>query len=716
MEKETTDRDNFITQGTVYSTFRVIALVAIILSGLFLRFEHLDAWRQDPSKAVYLKQPLMTTFDGYYYLRYARDLVEGTYDRIDSLRLTPQKTLRPSPPPLLSIVTAVIMKIMSASPGWVAGFLPAMIGIFLVFPVFLIGKAIGGQVTGLFAAFVGVCSPMYVARTGFGRYDTDCGNVTFTMFAVYFSMMIFKNRGPERILYILAYILNFLLFFLWWDTAPQVTITVCIVPLVLAFAFLSKTKKSDLKYLVFAGLFVFFLITAWKGVSYWQSFPKSLTGIIDYVTRVEKGSFPAVGITVSEQSHLSFYDIIDQTSGSFLLFFVSITGTVILFYRNFRIAGLLIMPLLLGGISFFFGRRFSIFLAPILGVGSGYLLQVLINKAQYLESNRYSIAMKRKLKPSTIISVLFVVLLIAPLINANLNRKQYPSEPSFMVEGMEIIREKTPQDSIIWNWWDHGHAMMYWSRRPTISDGASHGGELSLINAFPLATYDFRQAANWMHFYVSRGRAGFRTIYNRVGNVGKGLDLIKEIMAAGPLESLEIIAENQFVPANKWLLFFFPPVSERKDIYLFLDSKLTTTAYWWYWLGSWRPDQKKGVHPVYHVFTDVADKGDIISGHPAFYLEKNTGIFTFEGDNIPISQYIFDEKDGWDAIPYNNKGLVFQFNSDFKGGVLCSGNIFQSIFNRLFFFRMTDPIYFRAVHLNQPSFQVWKVNGDIVSE
>lgn len=51
--------------------------------------------------------------DGYYYLRFTQDLLNDTYEPIDSLRTAPETPLRPSPPPLLSVLTAWGSKITS---------------------------------------------------------------------------------------------------------------------------------------------------------------------------------------------------------------------------------------------------------------------------------------------------------------------------------------------------------------------------------------------------------------------------------------------------------------------------------------------------------------------------------------------------------------------------------------------------------------------------
>jgi len=90
----------------------IIAIVVVFLFSFFLRLNNVSFWRSGSfSKVFYYDgKPLLTGWDGYYYARYARELINGEYKKVDDKRNFPEYTKRPSPPPLISIIGAGVVK------------------------------------------------------------------------------------------------------------------------------------------------------------------------------------------------------------------------------------------------------------------------------------------------------------------------------------------------------------------------------------------------------------------------------------------------------------------------------------------------------------------------------------------------------------------------------------------------------------------------------
>ena len=160
------------------TAFTVIAFTAILFLGLFVRVDDFRAWKKSPDICFFDGNPLLGAFDGYYYLRLARDLLDDTYEPKDILRYrsrpgnSPRPFMRPSPPPLISVLAATTSKITGLSLDWVGVFLPVFLGVLLAFPVYGIGRDIGGCSMGLVAACMSLLSPYYVYRSGMGWFDT----------------------------------------------------------------------------------------------------------------------------------------------------------------------------------------------------------------------------------------------------------------------------------------------------------------------------------------------------------------------------------------------------------------------------------------------------------------------------------------------------------------------------------------------------------------
>jgi dolichyl-diphosphooligosaccharide--protein glycosyltransferase len=59
---------------------------------------------------------------------------------------------------------------------------------------------------------------------------------------------------------------------------------------------------------------------------------------------------------------------------------------------------------------------------------------------------------------------------------------------------LRFIKDNTPPESVIWNWWDWGYAVHHFSARAAIADGARHGGPSLYLPAAVYTTADPRFA------------------------------------------------------------------------------------------------------------------------------------------------------------------------------------------------------------------------------
>lgn len=681
------------------------AIGVILALGVFLRIEDLIAWRQQPQMAFYKGTPLLTTFDGYFYARYARELVEGNYKPLDELRYVPQTPARPYPPPLLSLFVAGIVKLTGASVDWVSTFFPAIFAVLLFFPVFLLGRLWGNTFTGLAAGLLSLCSPYYVNRSRLGWLDTDCGNVTFTMLAVYLAIRSVTSEGRRQQWYIAGVLVNFLLYLFWWDQTPYVVVATCLGTLVLSYVCETKLLRRNLFPVVAATLFVVVVMIFLNGASFWLDLVPHLLGHLKYISKATPGDFPNIGVSISEQVKISFEGVVQISAGNWFLFIAAALGTALLFLQS-PLRGLqLLVPMGLGGLTFLYAKRFGIFLAPFLGLGIGHLL--------YWLKEQIAVRTPRLLWKSFYIAACFALPIgIAHLIVINMASTFWPVEPPHLIQGMDVAREKTPPGSVIWAWWDHGYPMLYFSRRGTISDGMYHDGELAMINAFPMATPDYQQSANWMQFYVARGFEGFHLVYKKLGGVAQGQDFIRRVLAAGPEKCLSLLEGNGLEPKERWLAFFFPPPQERRPLYLFLDERLVGTNYWWFWLGSWDVIERDGVHPQFTPFFQVRRSDKILTGNPPFTVHLDQGVFYAQKMTIPLAAIVFRDGDTWQAANYRDVGMIFQYDPSLGLGGLYSPELQDSIFNKLFFMQMADIRYFKPVHLAPGVFQIWEVLGE----
>ncbi|NDY42174.1 hypothetical protein G3N55_04850 [Dissulfurirhabdus thermomarina] len=684
-----------------------LALVFALAVGFAVRIEDYWDWQAQPERALYKGEALLTTFDGYYYLSLTRDLLEGTYAPMNEKRAVPDLVPRPMPPPMLPVVAAGVVKLTGASLNWTGAVLPAVLGLFLAFPLYGLGRYYGGPVMGWTAALVGLLSNYYVYRSSLGWFDTDCLNVTWATAVVYFFLRFGVERGRRRYGYFAGGLAVFAAFLWWWDGTPQVVAAICLVPLVTALAFFYRPERRE--GLVFAGCLAALaaLALAVFGIDLPARIYHAVSAQYHYIAKDTGGAFPNIGVTISEQARPTFMEVVFKTTGSLPAFLLSLAGLGWLFWRRPEESLFLSVPVLLGGLSFLFAKRFLIFLAPVNALGLGYLV--------------YAIWWLRRRWPLTALAAPVLVLFLSyPAFMKGWEKDFWPKEPPHLIAGMEAAGEKTPPRALIWAWWDHGYPMIYWSRRGTMNDGMVHSGERSVYNGLPMATDDPRLSANFMRFYAARGLRGIQRFYEAAGGPAKGFPLLKRVLAAGPEEAGKILADAALRPVQglqgvpDWLAFFFP--AEAPPVYLFLDWRLMKTYYWWYWLGSWDPARRDGYHPKFREFYGIRLDGDVLTGGGGLRADLRKGEAAWSGGwRVRLSQAVVCDTRQARGLRYKDHPKGFSLEAFLPGGfgAVMDLPISVSVFNRLFVRHTYQSRYFRPVILNAPSHQLWEVIGEV---
>ncbi|MCZ7597639.1 MAG: hypothetical protein M5U09_07760 [Gammaproteobacteria bacterium] len=227
----------------------IAALAAVFVFALFLRLDNLVRWQELPHAYFVDDAPMLLNVDGYYYLDLARDLVEGNYKPVDLDRVVPDGRPRPLPPPLLPVLTASVQKLSGASFEWVGVVLPAVVGAFIVLPVFALGYRLGGGVMALVAAFAAAASPHYLQRTTLGWFDTD-GLVVVLPLAIARALMRFaETGGAHRWRYLAAAVVFEMIMLWWWDYGLGPSLAAFLLPFAVA-VFLYPHDRMTRRWLV----------------------------------------------------------------------------------------------------------------------------------------------------------------------------------------------------------------------------------------------------------------------------------------------------------------------------------------------------------------------------------------------------------------------------------------------------------------------------------
>jgi len=688
----------------------VLGILIVVAAGLLVRLEDVRDWEAHPKLALYKGEPLLTTFDGYFYLSLAKDIVDGTYTPIDYDRDIPKGVPRRSPPPLLSVIGAIVAKITHASLNWVGAVLPAFLGLFLAIPLYGMGRYYGGPTMAITASLMGLLSFYYVYRSSLGWFDTDCMNVTWAVGITYAFMLFAFSKTPKRYLFFLLAVILYVLFLLWWDSAPAVVTVISLVPLFTALAFFYRPSAKEGA--IFSSILCLAMVSVlvWQGLDLPMRIFHQVVGVFHYISTKKEvvGLWPSIGATISEEAVPTFHEVVAKTTDSIPAFLIATAGLIWLFITRPRDSLFLSVPVILGGLSFFFAKRFLIFLAPVTALGIGFVASELWR-------------LRQKFPTLGILSPILVIALAYPSFSKGMEKTFWPKEPPHLIDGMVYAGKHTPKDAILWAWWDHGYPIIYFARRGTVGDGTIHNGEWSSYNGIPLATSSQRLSANFMCFYAAHGHDGIHTLYNAMdGDVARGQRFMKQVLGTGPEAAKGLIDSARLRPVgslrttNDWLRFFFP--ARHRPVYLFLDWRLTITSYWWFWLGTWDVNAHKAMHPFYRAFYGLGLKNGHITNKSGIDVDLDKGIFTLWDKRVGLKEIsIFGIKKPERRIFNRKRGLYFEFFVPGKFGALMDKNIASSVFNALFLRHSYNPRYFKPVRLVSPSHQIWMVRGDKAS-
>ncbi len=712
-KKKSADNKGFIaTQTDSYlkflsqhrRLFETCLIVAIIVFGILLRLSDLSHWNENRQRAFVDGQPLHTTFDAWFYLSLAKDLVDGTYHNVDEKRGVPECPPRPVPPPLLSVLAAGIAKLTTFSLSWIGAVIPVLLGPLISIPVFLIGKIIGGYMMAVSASLLCVVYPFYVIRSSIGRFDTDCLIVTFCLILVWLFIKFGTLKTPKQYLYLFFSFIVYLLFLWWWDQAHSVvTAFYLFMFAVTVMVFYRPQKKEAL--LFFGGIIIFFLVfVSLKGLGVVVDIVDTLWSKYLYISKYT-GVYPNIGLTISEQSRPTISMLLNYTTVNLPSLIFAITGIFLLYVKKTKYAIVMLPMTVLSFLAVTYANRFIIFLVPMIAVGAGYLLSVLWDFRQ-----RYKV-----------LFIICPIVLVFFSATAFFKAKAFipwPKEHGKVAEGMVLASEITPSDSVIWAWWDHGYAITYLARRATINDGSIHSGERTMYNAIPFRADSQRMSANFMHFYVKHGMKGMRLLNRALDyNRDEALELLEDILASGPREAKHIIEESGLLnfegyeSVDDWLKFFFPGVT--RPVYLFLDNLLTRTAYWWYWFASWNFETQTGDHPLYRVYYGVRIKDNAITGRKGLHIDMDKGIMHANGRQVMLSDIVIRTRTGiLDKSFKTESPLKFELYEPAGMGVLLDRDIAGSVFHRLFVLNLADDQYFKSIKTELPFYQIWEVRAD----
>ncbi len=715
-------------------TLAILLLLVIAGLGIFVRVESIFTWQVRSDIFFTGDQPVLTDVDGYYYLNIAKELGEQSYSTIDGKRAFPEGINRAERPPLLSVLLHQISAVSGLSLNWVAIWLPVILSITLLVPVFFFGHYFGSMHGAIGAVAVAALAPYFAERNRLSQMDTDSLNLVLPLCCAYLFMRFGTTATARRYGYLAGGLFCYALFLWWWDMSPQAAMLLALSPL--AIALLCHYRPPAKEAILFGGLALIALLTFNWYVDIFAllvQYGKTAMTILAYISKEAPGIFPNIGESIAEQQRFGFIEVLVRNIANLGCLLLALIGLVMLALRE-KTKVLYLLPMaVIGTFGFFFAMRFTFFLTPLLAIGFGSFFATMYPKIdrKYLYYGCYGLA-------------------LASLAWASIGQTRYflPAFRGEIITGMARIKEITPENALIWSWGDEGHPLVYWSGRATVNDGMVHGGERDYFTALPMAGDDFRFAANFMQFYAVHGRPEITAFMQSTGSsFAQGMGHLRTILRSGPesgkefLESLTFTGEDNKRFSD--ISYYYPNTAP--PIYLFLDSRMPQAFRWIYWYGTWDTEKQAGTPtlPTLHLQDISYDHHNVPLGK-GIELNTEEGWITIAGtlpgknpiqsiaiqggshqrrqmeyavfSGVKEQKFTFENFQP-DFIANQNKftdtGIyTIQLLPDKKELLLQDKKISHSVLNYLFNYGTADPgNYFSPVELAE-HYQIWEVHGD----
>ncbi len=575
----------------------ILVLIVTAVWTLGLHLARLPEWTDRPGSTFVAGQPLLTTADGYYYLRLAEESSRGAYRSRDDLR--PGGMKRPEHVPPVSALASALHKALDVPMREIAFYLPPIMAVLSSLALALAGWVAAGPWGGLAAGLAGAVSPFWFVRCSLGWFDTDPLNLFFPVLAALgltgfifgpWSHMSARVRAAQygaetpgpwrgRLAHLLACLLGTAGLALWWPSVGMLALP--LFCLVYGFSLMAPTSRYER----LAKYSLLLLLAAGAGflaLGLHRHLPQALAGItflgdsalahLGLVTKQGGGAFADVGQSISELTPLEIGRLPQDLAGGWIPLAASLAGLAMAASRRDWPMLVLVLPFVFLGALAGFAQRFVIFLVPAYALGLALLAGALAARPAVV-----------RLRPALRLALagLLAVTLAAPGAWASLTR---PARPAFNTQQAALAMSVSSAGSrpgLVWNWWDQGYFLQYFARMPTIIDGGSQDPQRIFLASLPLATSDPVLAAHWMRFVAARDVQGFDRLAQRLGGHKQAARLLRSIFAE-PGRTHELLRAAG-LDARQWKPYLFPVL--RKPLFVYLTADIVYKG-WWYYYGN----------------------------------------------------------------------------------------------------------------------------------
>ncbi len=576
----------------------VAVLLACFAVSAGVRYQQFETWKRTPAAYFVGERPMMTTLDAPYWLRLAREYNEGTYgQQKDGLRDYPDSTetfqkisvkklypplknkdpttsssssstsnlssssgtpeIRYRDVPLLSYLIAHLAPFFNDN-YYLTGTLliPALASLFIL-PLGIYFFWIGVPVSGLLGGLVGTFAGGYYMRSSIGRIDTDMLNLFFPVLAGLLILLAGKAKTERNVLLYSVGAGLSLFLFQWWYGKSAFTLAYFMV---LVFSLFVKQIRFRA---ILVGAFLFVLCaepaTFISGSGSAESFLENYFVFEEtaYNTVIDDGTtpatFPNVFKTISEADTVHLDEVFRRILSNHFIGWAGLLAFFVLVILRWRVLLPLVPMLALGLLSFQSSNRFIMFLAPFIGIGLGWLLQLVVEGAFYVFTQSRKVAKKtlsaaektnhsdakvvtqkrkeaKELKTQlpetefgdTVLTkvdwwnwvrqgTLYLGMAVFFWLISGQTAISFVPGPSIhtgLYATFFEVKKRVPEDAVLLTWWDYGYAITDATGLATFHDGSAQFSPKTYFIARGLISHEPDELYDITQYLATKGNRG----------------------------------------------------------------------------------------------------------------------------------------------------------------------------------------------------------------
>lgn len=439
-------------------------------------------------------------------------------------------------------------------------YLPLVFSAVFIAVLYLFTYRLSGVLGALLACLFAGLSPAFISRSCAGWFDKDILNLIFPVLIAWTYLVAFETKSLRQRLLRLAFSSFWVGIFCfnwthWWFVFLLILVYEVIWLLYLNCRhFYGKQENTALfkQHLVSALLFTgfsFFWIFVFAG-------KEPLLALFNYVRQalilnkpLASSIWPNVYFTVGELGKINFSRAADSLGGKWL-FLLSLFSLLALFGRalfdrrffGFKREAAIIMFIWLVPMCFAIsrGQRFIVFLLIPLGVALGWVI------------NDVYLYIRRK---NRMLSLIFTALILALTGNILINNAyksastMYPLIDDAWYKTLNLVKEKTPPETVLNSWWDFGDWFKVIARRKVIFDGQSQDTPQAYWMAKALLSNNENESIAILRMLNNAGNRAFETIDEQIKDPLRSELLLEAALTAAPEKAKIMLLE--YLPVNK---------------------------------------------------------------------------------------------------------------------------------------------------------------------